>query len=150
MLVSVASSDVSVAEPPTCAVIETLPIAVPNVLREYIIKLEAVIAELVIVTAPATIAPVVPTDDDAGVAALITNLFPAVDKTKFPLVAVILPSVAVMDVVDAIEPGAVNAAGIVKTTSPRVLVAVIWFAVPVTVLTSPVAPTIFTHEPAVL
>jgi hypothetical protein len=52
-------------------------------------------------------------------------LLPAVPRTRLPLVAVMLPKVAVTVVVAAIEPGAVNTAGIVKVIVLTALVAVI-------------------------
>lgn len=68
---------------------------------------------------------------------------PDVDATKFPFVAVILPSVAVMvvpaanDVVVVNDPGAVMADGSDTVAVPATVLTVIWFAVPETATTSP-------------
>ena len=76
----------------------------------------AVTAVVATVTVPVDKAPDVPTD--AFVPVAIDNLFPAVPKTKFPLVAVILPSVAVKVVVEVTDPGAVIELGNANRTCP--------------------------------
>ena len=90
----------------------------------------AVTEVLATVTDPAVIAALVPTVALDPVAMEI--LFPAVPKTKFPFVAVMAPKVAVtvvvatravpavIVVVEAMLPGAMNVAGIVKVEVPAV------------------------------
>ena len=73
------------------------------------------------VTEPNELAPaavVVPT-------LVLTILLPAVPNTKFPFVAVMLPSVAVSDVVVVKEPGVVTAAGRESVATFATVVAVI-------------------------
>ena len=78
------------------------------------------------VTEPNALAPaavVVPT-------LVLRILLPAVPKTKLPLVAVIAPAVAVNVVVAAIDPGAINAAGVERVIVAPDPVVVTWLAVP--------------------
>ncbi len=56
---------------------------------------------------------------------LSTIPLPAVEETKFPAVAVMLPAVAVNVVVAVTDPGATKAEGMESTTAPVVGVAVI-------------------------
>jgi hypothetical protein len=75
---------------------ERVPWVPPGVFTVRNIFELAVTAVVDIVTLPAVMATEVPIEALAPVA--ILNLFPAVDKTRLPLVAVIFPRVAVMEV----------------------------------------------------
>jgi hypothetical protein len=132
---------------------------VPPVSPYKICVVEAVTAEFVIVKvnwAPATIEGVVIVicpDLPFNVAEVVPEAVPefntipspAAELTKLPLVAVMLPVVAVIPVppvnvvVEAIEPGAMKVVGIESVTAPAVVEAVISLAVPVTETISPVA-----------
>lgn len=73
---------------------DRVPCVPPGVLTVRNILEEAVTAVVAIVTEPAVMATEVPIEAFAPVA--IESLLPAVDKTRLPLVAVMLPNVAVM------------------------------------------------------
>lgn len=95
--------EVRVKLPADWAVIETCPGVPPVTFLLNRMMLEVVTAVEDTVTAPGLpdIAAVVPTD--ALVPVAIESLFPAVPRTRLPLVAVIFPNVAVSEVPAVIE-----------------------------------------------
>jgi hypothetical protein len=78
-----------------CAVMETCPGVPPVVALLNKITLEAVQAVVETVTAPGVPLMADETPQEAFDPVAIESLFPAVPKTRFPLVAVMLPNVAV-------------------------------------------------------
>lgn len=88
--------DVRVNPDVLCAVIETCPGVPPVVALLNKITLEAVQAVVETVTAPGVPLMALETPQEALEPVVIESLFPAVPRTKFPFVAVILPRVAVM------------------------------------------------------
>ena len=113
--------------PKAAAPVAPIVCLVKNTIELVVIAVVATVAvPPVRVTVPNEFAPaavVVPT--------LVLNiLFPAVPRTKLPLVAVIAPSVAVREVVVVKDPGAVIADGREKVREFVPPVVVIWAAVP--------------------
>lgn len=128
------------------------PVVAPLISRRTIVE-EAVIAELVMVRVRSAAAaidtevkvarPDLPLTTAGSVAAtLALGEFkripvPKVDATKLPLVAVMLPKVAVRVVVVVSDPGAMIAEGREIVAVEPTVVTVLWLAVPRTVVTVP-------------
>jgi hypothetical protein len=92
----------------------------------------AVTAVVLIVMVPAVMAPEVPIEALDPV--FTRSLLPAVLRTRFPLVAVMAPRVAVKVVVAAMEPGAIKVLGTLKVIVLPEPVVVISFEVPAKVI----------------
>jgi hypothetical protein len=135
---------------PTIEISKTVPDPVIEVF-EVVKACVAAAAMLTPVKVTETTRPFAATVPDAAPLATVgvsKRPVPAVEATRFPFVAVMLPSVAVMEVpavivvpeeravpaaivvVEAIEPGAMNVAGMESVATPAAVVTVIWLVVP--------------------